>query len=233
MKKTLFTLLFATFLSTAFAQKSQLTGEWKLTASPFEGGTEVITFTATLSSDKTYLECHTDQFFTRNSKAYPMDWKISIETEGDNIRLGWVLDAEKPASTQEYQDTQYAIGGAPVDENHRYIYLLSENTETQKLEGMTLWSNWQSSADAVFELPKTQQIYAAVSPNIPYSGGVGYIDIWASGKLQKNSSDPSGISDITRKASISDVYYDLQGRRLQSKPEKGIYIQNGKKYIIK
>ena len=25
--------------------------------------------------------------------------------------------------------------------------------------------------------------------------------------------------------------YDLQGRRLQGKPERGVYIQNGRKYL--
>ena len=30
----------------------------------------------------------------------------------------------------------------------------------------------------------------------------------------------------------SDIY-DLQGRRLQGKPEKGVYIQDGKKYLVK
>ena len=29
------------------------------------------------------------------------------------------------------------------------------------------------------------------------------------------------------------TYYDLQGRRLQGKPEKGVYIQDGKKYVTK
>ena len=30
----------------------------------------------------------------------------------------------------------------------------------------------------------------------------------------------------------SDIY-DLQGHRLQGKPEKGVYIQDGKKYLVK
>ena len=31
----------------------------------------------------------------------------------------------------------------------------------------------------------------------------------------------------------NEGFYDLQGRKLSGKPNKGIYIQNGKKLIIK
>ena len=46
--------------------------------------------------------------------------------------------------------------------------------------------------------------------------------------------DATGIdtmSDVRSK--MEEVYYDLQGRKLCGKPNKGIYIQNGKKIIIK
>ena len=31
----------------------------------------------------------------------------------------------------------------------------------------------------------------------------------------------------------NETIYDLQGRQLHSKPAKGMYIQNGKKYVVK
>ena len=46
--------------------------------------------------------------------------------------------------------------------------------------------------------------------------------------------DATGIhtmSDVRSK--MEEVYYDLQGRKLSGKPNKGLYIQNGKKIIIK
>ena len=46
--------------------------------------------------------------------------------------------------------------------------------------------------------------------------------------------DETGIdmmSDVRSK--MEDAWYDLQGRKLSGKPNKGIYIQNGKKIIIK
>lgn len=42
--------------------------------------------------------------------------------------------------------------------------------------------------------------------------------------------DASGISNIVSSSS-DDSLYDLQGRRLNEVPSKGIYIQNGKKFI--
>ena len=49
-----------------------------------------------------------------------------------------------------------------------------------------------------------------------------------------NIEDATGIytmSDVRSK--MEEVYFDLQGRKLSGKPNKGIYIQNGKKIIIK
>jgi hypothetical protein len=31
----------------------------------------------------------------------------------------------------------------------------------------------------------------------------------------------------------ADSTYDLQGRRLTQKPQRGVYIQNGKKVVVK
>jgi hypothetical protein len=48
--------------------------------------------------------------------------------------------------------------------------------------------------------------------------------------------DVTGIEDVRGLMSDGrgDNWYDLNGRRLQQKPtKKGIYIQNGKKTIIK
>ena len=41
----------------------------------------------------------------------------------------------------------------------------------------------------------------------------------------------TGINEVEWDVSSDDRIYDLSGRRLSKKPEKGIYIQNGKKYI--
>ena len=118
----------------------ELTGNWTFLASPFEGGSEEIAFTATASSDGKTLICHADQFMVRGANAYAADWKIAVEQDGENIRLGWVLDAETPVSAKEFQEpaSSYALFGKDTDGNHRYVYLLSENIRTTFQENMII-----------------------------------------------------------------------------------------------
>jgi hypothetical protein len=46
--------------------------------------------------------------------------------------------------------------------------------------------------------------------------------------------DPTGINEISRKMSDgrSDIF-DMQGRKVQNPTNKGLYIRNGKKFIVK
>jgi hypothetical protein len=39
------------------------------------------------------------------------------------------------------------------------------------------------------------------------------------------------VSDLSE--SIKENVFDLQGRRLQSAPSKGLYIRGGKKYLVR
>lgn len=46
--------------------------------------------------------------------------------------------------------------------------------------------------------------------------------------------DPSGIGDVRiQKEDISGIVYDLHGRKMQGKLEPGLYIQNGKKIVVR
>lgn len=42
-----------------------------------------------------------------------------------------------------------------------------------------------------------------------------------------------GIGKVEKSITTSSVIYDLQGRRLNGSPHKGVYIQNGKKHVVK
>ena len=211
----------------------ELAGRWTVVASPFEGGKEEIAFTATASSDGTALLCHADQLMVRGANTYAADWRIAVEQDGENIRLGWVLDAVNPASSTEFQEpaSGYALFGQDADGGHRYIYLLSENIETTRLEPLTLWSDWQSAGSTTFVLPKTQQIYAVVSTAQPFNGTVGYAEIWASVTLLRGGTD--AVDDIRAESSTkSTAIYSLQGVR-QNSLKPGINIVNGRKIVVK
>lgn len=178
-----------------------LTGQWRLIAMPngtgsggiFTAVADTIAFTATLAPDGASLQCRSDAFYTRSGQVYPAEWRVLADVDGDRVRLGWVLDSQNPASSKEFVETQdkYLEDGffywGTDDGGHRYIYLLSENIETQRLEGMTLWSSWASSATAAatFTFPQNQEVYGVVASKIPYGGSVGYFEIWASPRFER------------------------------------------------
>lgn len=224
--------------------QSRFEGKWQLIASPMgvegEGGImtsgwEYIDFNATLSADGKTLTCHAEQFFTRNGHTYPMDWQIAIEHDGDKTRLGWICNDQQPASPVEFQEpaNAYAMGGTDAaDGEHRYLYLLSYNLETGREEGMTLWSGWTDSEQTTYIFPQNQQIDGIVSTTIPFSTFVGYADSWASPRVVKMSDD-AAIRNIGLSQHADSPCFDLQGRRLNGQPQQGLYIRNGKKYMLK
>ena len=242
MKRSTFVTLLLCFLachanlrlSAQSSMAEALAGQWNFVASPFEGGGMEIAFTATPTADGTALQCHADLFLTRTQN-YAANWLLAIEEKDGQVRLGWILNSEVPAFEQEFQENarQYALFGSNPDGTPRYVYLLSENIETQKLEPLTLWSDWQPADGTTFTLPVTQQIYAVVSKNQPYSGSVGYAEIWASGRLVRIGG--TGISSLNVQQGMEDgEAFDLQGRRItkgQTPTAKGLYIVNGRKYV--
>lgn len=50
-------------------------------------------------------------------------------------------------------------------------------------------------------------------------------------RFVEEGDEMTGIADIEENTANGDVIYDLQGRRLNSQPARGLYIQNGKKII--
>ena len=51
--------------------------------------------------------------------------------------------------------------------------------------------------------------------------------------LRIDDSEESGIEEIENSKSVNRKYFDLQGRRVNGKPARGIYIREGKKIMIK
>lgn len=163
------------------AEADGLTGRWMLVASPAgvagEGGIhtstiDTIRFTASATAEQGILKCHADTFCIQSGVAYSADWQVQVGQNEQDLtrRLGWILSEQTPV---------YAKDGTN-------LYLLSENIATQRLEGMTLWSDWQSADSTTFIFPKNQQIYGVFSSAIPYaSGSASYLEIWASPQFIK------------------------------------------------
>ena len=183
----------------------RLAGQWQFIASTngtvgadgiMHASTDTISFTATPAPDGIGLICQADCLYARTGNAvYPASWRLLLEEDAatGRHRLGWVLDAQQPASTLEFNEPQdkyldqgFFYWGSPADEHH-YIYLLSENIETQRLEGMTLWSSWATDDQTTYTFPQNQEVFGLVCSAIPFatSSLVGYFEIWASPRFVK------------------------------------------------
>ena len=55
----------------------------------------------------------------------------------------------------------------------------------------------------------------------------------AGARISFNFNEATGIRDNNRETITSDRYYDLQGRSVQTPARKGLYINNGKKVVVK
>jgi hypothetical protein len=55
-------------------------------------------------------------------------------------------------------------------------------------------------------------------------------EVWKDFKLRRLVDD--GIENVTTGKQSSSDYYDLQGRKVK-KPVKGLYINDGKKVVVK
>jgi arabinan endo-1,5-alpha-L-arabinosidase len=62
------------------------------------------------------------------------------------------------------------------------------------------------------------------------ANGTDGVTVWA---YQTEAANPSGISIISADDHKAGVIYDLHGRRVNNPQRKGIYIQNGKKILVR
>ncbi len=154
-----------------------LTGRWMLVASPAGIDTDdgigiatidTVRFTATLADDAGSLHCHADTLCVKDGTAIAADWLVTAAEQDDKRRLGWVLSATTPVASYS-----------------QYLYFLSENIQTGRLEGMTLWSEWTSKEDNVFKFPQNQELYGVWSEQQPYQSANSYLEIWASPRFIK------------------------------------------------
>ncbi len=243
------------YSSSSLAQSSlleSLAGQWQFTAANngkeiapgiYSAGKDTFNFTATVCDDGKSLMCHADCMYkSAAGNEYPADWQVLVEenTQGQ-YRLGWVLTKDRPAFSKEfleakesYLENGFFYWGTDEANTHRYIYLLAENEDASAHVATTFWSSWSEKGSKEYSLTSSEynayKLYAIVAASIPYANSVGYIEIWASPKLQQISS--AGIHSITHtEDQTSAVYYDLSGRRLHVQPQRGLYICNGKKVV--
>ena len=65
------------------------------------------------------------------------------------------------------------------------------------------------------------------------SSQVGIFRTVYKGPVYPLPSQTDGVSNIADAVDVSSALFDLQGRKLHGKPAKGVYIQNGRKYVVR
>ena len=77
--------------------------------------------------------------------------------------------------------------------------------------------------------------YRSATLHVPYASIKAYkaAESWKDFGSIVPLDDVDGVVSVHKDCSDTTQRYDLQGRRLMQKPAKGVYIQNGKKYVMK
>lgn len=129
--------------------------------------------------------------------------------------------------------------------NTGFLYAASANSAAETPKAVVSQSCVGSNFDAQRDRMASNANYGLLSVKTEVTGGLLTIGIkepsngttwlvWDNFTLTYNGKS-SGISDIVYQQSHKqdNSIYDLQGRKLNCIPEKGIYIQNGRKYIVR
>ena len=149
---------------------------------------------------------------------YP--YEVTVVTIPDNsgkdykVRVCHWEDSKQTYFLTQGGTRDFTING-DISETLKFELL---NTEASQNTVIQIMSNVRSSE--LEEYTRSLRLaYVSISPKLPAN------------------ILPSGIEEVetdgTSSKSADSAIYDLTGRRLNGKPERGIYIQGGKKYIIK
>ena len=131
----------------------------------------------------------------------------------------------------------YIKKGVPVLVKNAAGANINDTDEATGFDGNKL----KYAADAVSATGKEYVLYkdafvkATLNTNIPQ--GKCYLDLGtnaarASYGISHGDSENTGIEDVMFDESGTEMWYDLQGRRIEKPTKKGLYIRNGKTVVI-
>lgn len=170
-------------------------------------------------------------FSTTDVKAY------KAKVEGGVVKLTKVSDGIVPANTgvilAATAETNYEIPVATADATTDF----SDN----EMVGVTQRTQvlWNPSTDVYNYILqsgefkkasngylKPNRAYLSTSYNVSATSAREYLEI------SFEDDDVTGVENVNRSTITNNQFYDLQGRKVEQ-PQKGLYIVNGKKVIIK
>ena len=93
--------------------------------------------------------------------------------------------------------------------------------------------DWIEGVGAIHVDPFAREFHVKESSKIPTAIYVQKCMNSAGEIIWKQPARPTSIQEALNNTPTSDTLYDLQGRRLTSQPSKGVYIQSGKKVVVR
>lgn len=155
----------------------------------------------------------------RAGTVVPKETALLISTTANftgtrDYTINYTTGGEAPTATNLLKGTMTA-NGMTVGKNYKFYRLTMHN-------GSQLGFWWGAENGGAFK-PGANKAYLAISQQTTGTQTQNFIGI--------NPGEENGIETVSTTASDQNVY-DLQGRRV-AQPQKGLYIVNGKKVVVK
>ena len=160
-----------------------------------------------------------------------------VEPEAEEERL--LYDFSRPEEIIElsYDDQTFVRDAGYQDKYcrpHQMFYRLYRNVDAIN-NGYGGIGDWREGVGSIHVNPFACEFFVKESSRIPClivvqkcTNSAGEY-LWNLNWTQR----PNSIQETHKEMPTGSTLYDLQGRRLNAQPTKGIYIRNGKKVVIK
>jgi hypothetical protein len=190
-------------------------------------------------------------------ESYPEEQRdANFDTDQDGMPDWWEEMTGSNASVANQNDDPDGDGWTLLEDYLEFMahpYILVNPNETANLDVKPLFAGFygqNSNYDKVTPSYSVATESTLFTPSVNGSvvtaqglanAGAGYINVTVNdGETQWSQlvgvavkGKTTGISNVQREQMTAKHYYDLSGRRIEQPVHKGIYVQNGKKIVVK
>ena len=150
----------------------------------------------------------------------PKGTAVMLTSDGQTSST-YTLTASQSTNTYNGTNLLHGSDNATTTTGNGYHYKLSYGKTGTSWDNVFGWY-WGAQNGAPFQI-EGNKAWLVVPLSAVTRADIGYsID-----------GDATGIIDMEAGDKASDIYYDILGRRISTPTNKGLYIKNGKKVIIK
>ena len=196
----------------------------------YYGSTDGYEYPTADNFETVYTVKYTDEW----SEAFLFgDWSRTAKKLADYKGIRVEMDNDSYAGKLQVKVYGEKKSGSSDQYNEQYVPLASGSSTTEvtfdtSILGSTFWGvTLQTQIGAITATVKKATLIKADGSE----SSLAVSKAWGC-EVSSESSPVSGINPIYNKVATNGTIYNLQGQRI-TKPQKGLYIQNGKKLIAK